>query len=246
MREVRDMIYLADRGREDIEKRFEARRYRRHTGMARRCEFRVMAQPLVPLMIGPLKREFVQSMPVSQLDVVDGTARRRPMGSLMHIDNVRPRVRSWECTGESANARSSISLWEDGTLEYRWHFSFDREPTPPPSVYETWFMSAFVNSLLAIHRMREAAGAPAAQYELEAEVLVEMANLTLMQAGDWSEAIGGIASELFPRYPVGRADSLNDCWRLFYVDLHNCAGRTIGMPSFCYPAIESLTNGAPT
>lgn len=144
-----------------------------------------------------------------------------------HLD-WRPIVRGTAATKFGYDERFSIVAKEEGSVAIEWvtHRGLDQSGNSKKLVYLGWMTGLFANTLLAVERMRRAAGAMSIEFAVEF-VCATTGDLGLADYGHeyyMTPATLPAGSHVFPQYSVGTPETFNSLMQLFETDVLNLVG----------------------
>ncbi len=230
MREVRDMIYLGDKGAAEIDRRFAERSKLLNDsilGLTKTFGFRITGQPLVPLHLGRATKETARMMQTSERVARRGNLAVR-WYCPMPVGMARPSLRAWERRSDIPDGDQGLIRVEDsGLIEYRWILR-DSEIDPQSGsylVFAGWLMSIVANCLDGIRAVRKAANSENTGYVVEIQ-LAPCDQFRLGADGDvWMgrTPVRYIAPEVV-RYAVSDDESFATLCSTFEEELWNHVG----------------------
>lgn len=233
MRELRDMIYLSDRGIADIDRRFKAQSDTLNPKRnAARSVFacRMTAQPLVALVARAIDRKFMRDLPLDSGKATRRNGARHELHSNLILGQPRPGVRAWTAGTSFSLDTTQIRVEEAGLIDITWLTAIEPGESRA-TIYAGWLLAQLRAVLSTIDLFRQRAASLAVQYLLEIETVVPVDGVySLAELVDDRQRLRpthedfDLKSEVFARYVVGHPDTFNEVANLFYVDLLNSAG----------------------
>lgn len=241
MREIRDLTLSAASGMDAIERRFAELR----------AEFRSWATNGIPGEgIGVRRQSYrVSAVPLSadlymervhadeNVKPTSGSASVLLHGRLQDLHPVdasyhwRPVLRGTQAEEVyHAERGRRVRLSCDGSLQDLSFMGSAAEDTLGQRTDWVLFpgchFASIINAMQSVDRFRRVVGAQVVQYALEVEILTNARLPVQRMSTAWPQIAGHIepGSHVFPRYPVGEADTWNDLINLMWRDFWNLIG----------------------
>lgn len=245
MREIQDLTFAVKRGLDAIGERLDAqselfRNWVSSKPVAQdsgRTALRVTLTPSTAELFVERVHSVAEVAPINQRwSLLLGGNRKKQAELHAHFGNWRPILRGTECLIEGNEERQRIQLNCDGTISYSHAkeaplihavgYQFDRPLVHPITVF-----AMLLNAFETAERFRAYAGAQAAEYAVDFEIVMTHRLPLLYWREDYAETAGFFeaGSLRLPTYSLQGRDTWNDLLTLIARDLYDAAGSSVGI-----------------
>jgi hypothetical protein len=246
MREIQDLTFAVKRGLDGIAERLNAQSelFRNWANIKRvsettgRTALRVTVTPSTAELFVDRVHSIAEITPTNQRWrlLLHGT-REKQAELHAHFGNWRPILRGTECLIEGNEERHRIQLNCDGTISYAHArdaalvYKVATHPFDRPLVHPITVFAMLLNAFDTAERFRAYAGAQAAEYAVDFEIVITHRLPLMYWRDDYAETAGMLeaGSLRFPTYSLQGRDTWNDLLTLIARDLYDAAGSPVGI-----------------
>jgi hypothetical protein len=242
MREIQDLTLQRERGLEQVEARFAARRSAFIDELLKLANRGDSPQPigvrvtLVPLTAGLWAEQVYRRpdiQPVNQEFLVRWSGAEYTLPTLGSYLNARPVLGGVRFTTDISGLYVRVEIFRDGVVDWAFLDSGLYGPEANKShLYPEWVLGPALSAMLTADAFRRAVGGPDAEYGLEVEIIRHNADvqITRLNRGGPNRVLGTMEPNplRLPRLSLGDRDDIPVLLNLILTDLFNAAGSDPG------------------